>query len=147
MKNLFRRYVEMVGLLLGSGASVYFWDVAQKERAAHQEERNRIMAEKRTMEDTLVLVQDTLNNLAYGKIRNIPQIEKDIKQVKAEAERKRQKVKRYFSSRRENLLKKAPPGDKLDRSLEKLNQEVDKRMSDIAAVESRKLKPYAWLGC
>jgi len=87
---------------------------------------------QKAIEDYVMLIRETFNSLAYGKIRNIPQIEKEIKKIKSRAEAQRQKARKYYTSRRENLLQKAFPGDKLDRSLAKLDEEVEQQINKIS---------------
>lgn len=135
-------FLFLLGLFLGGMASVSFWYVFDQKEKKRLIEMEEIRTEKRAMEDTLVLIQDTLKNLAYGKIRNIPQIQKDINRVKANAATRLNKVRRRFTSRRENLLKKSPPGDKLDRSLQVLETTMEKEISQIKAREAVQMKPY-----
>jgi len=131
----------LVGLLLGSGAAGYFWDAGKKADKKHEEERAGLLANIRSLEDNLAMYQDAFTGMATGKMRRAVDIEKEIKPIRNRYNAQRKKLGRDFSRKKENLLRRVPAGDRLDRSLKSLEKWRNKELAAINAREERKLTP------
>lgn len=131
----------LVGLLLGAGPSVYFWYDARQETLRHERDLLGVRAEMRAVEDRLNVLRVTFADLAYGRIRNIPRIEALIKPIRAAADSERRQTNEFVLSRREKLLKRMSAGDKLDRALQALEDEKQRRLDAIRDREAARLAP------
>lgn len=124
----------MVGLLLGAGPSVYFWDASKKAESKYLDERTRMRADQKRMEDGLAVLQENYENLAQGKIKNLPDIEKEIARLKSEFREERSEIEQDYRQDKERILKKTPAGDKQDKALERI---TDKREADLKTLEEK----------
>ena len=131
-----------VGLALGAGASYHFWTVANDAQKQLQEAKATLSTEKRQMIDGLTILQETYYKLATGKLLNLPQLEAAMKPIRTDFANRRKEIEKDFLKQRENLSKKIPAGDRLDKSLERLNETKAKRLSELDKEEQSKLDSY-----
>jgi hypothetical protein len=80
--------------------------------------------------------------LANGKLMTLPQLEQAMRPIKEDAALKRRQAEADFNKSREGLLKKIPAGDRLDRSLERLEAEKAARLRDIEDQMNARLEKY-----
>ncbi|MCB4756693.1 MAG: hypothetical protein LHV69_06630 [Elusimicrobia bacterium] len=131
----------VVGLILGGGGSVYFWNQNNAAQKKLQEETTKLAMEKKQIIDGMILLQDTYYQLATGKLLNIPDLEKLVKTKQEEFSKKRKAIESSIAKQKEALIKKIPAGDRLDKSLEKLEESRVKQMEEVNKAEEEALIP------
>lgn len=131
----------IVGLVLGLGPSIYFWDAAKKSEKKTEEERAKIRAEQKQIEDGLAVLQENFEGLATGKKKNIPQIDKDISAVRAKFQDEREDVESDFRRDKEKLLKRIPAGAKQDEGLQKLMEKKEEELEKLKGKEKTAIEP------
>jgi hypothetical protein len=132
----------LVGLGLGSAGALFFRESAKEAEQKLLDEREQLMKEKKEFITDLSSLQETYYQLAQGKLRTIPELDRLMKPIIEEGEAKKRSVEAEFAKTRENLLKKVPAGDRLDRSLEKLDEEKSIRLKAIQDGVQEKIEPY-----
>jgi hypothetical protein len=131
----------LVGLLLGAGPSVYFWDAAKKQDKAHQDERSKMISEQRALEDSMTMLHERFDQLATGKIPSIPQIDREIEKIRRSIGEKKKAVEAEYSRNRERLMKKTPAGDRLDAAIGSLDEQRNARLASLEAQEAQAVEP------
>lgn len=132
----------VVGLLIGSGPSIYFWDQLNKVGVSTQEQVTQIQSEKRALEDNVAVFKRNYSDLAQGKIKTIPQLEDMMQPIRAEIATRKRKIEKDYTEKREGLIRKIPAGDRLDRSIEKLKENRDGNLEALEAESKTRLEPY-----
>lgn len=132
----------MVGLVLGIGLALFFRATGKKSEQKLIEEREKLTAEKREIISEYTALQETYFQLARGKLLTLPELERQMKPIRDDAVSKRRQAEADFAKSRENLLKKIPAGDRLDRSLDRLAKEKEARLQEIESQMSARLEPY-----
>jgi len=89
----------------------------------------------------MTILSEMYFQLVNGKILNIPQINKKIAPIKNHYKKKRTLVKKSYNRKRANLRKRVPAGDRLDRSLGRLQEGEDDEFNKLAAREKAALAP------
>lgn len=131
----------LVGLLFGGAPSIYFMDIAKKSESGFQDERAKMIAEQRALEDGMTVLHDNFSQLAQGKASSIPQLEKEIGQVKASIVEQRQRAESEYQRERERALKKVPAGDKQDKALADAEEKRNERLAQLRSREEAALEP------
>jgi len=131
----------LVGLLLGGAASFHYWNQSQKEIKKMEAQVEETQSDMRTIDDRLAALQDMFAKLAWGKMRNIPQIQNKIGPIKKKYAAERKKVQSSYRRQKLNVKKKISPGNKLDLSLKRLDDDKEAKLQKIAAREKAALKP------
>lgn len=132
----------LVGLVLGLGPSIYFWDVAKKTEKRFHSEKTKLLDTQRLIEDNLAILHDVFDQLANGKMKNLRGIEEQIREAKSRATERKRRSDREYVEERERLLKKTPAGDRLDRALEDLEYRKVQRDGDIREQERIDLEKF-----
>ncbi len=131
----------LVGLLLGAAPSAYFWDLSKKADRMSEDARAKIMEDQRALEDSMTVLHGSFNQLAMGQTKNIPDMERSIRQIRAESAEKRSTIDREYARNREKLLKKTPAGDRLDKALAQLDQQRKQRLQELTSQETAAVEP------
>ncbi len=131
----------LVGLLLGAGPGVYFWDLSKKADKKVSEDRSRLTVERKELEDKLTIVHDSFIQLATGKKKNLPELEREEKQIIASFAARRAETERAFSRRRAALLKKIPAGTRQDEALQDWAEDKEEELKRLKAKETAALDP------
>jgi hypothetical protein len=131
----------LVGLLLGAGPSVYFWDQAKKQDKSHQDERAKIVAEQRALEDSMTMLHERFDQLATGKIPSIPELDRSIEKIRRSISEKKKAVEADYNRERERLMKKTPAGDKLDAAIGRIEETKNLQLASLEAQEAQAVEP------
>lgn len=137
-QGLFFSFV--IGLLLGGGPAVYFWDLSNGLGKKQQQEIEKVKTEKKELQDQMILIQTTFYDLAIGKAKNLPELEREIKLVRDGFAIRRRDLDEEFSDKRESILRKVSI-DQLDQVLSRLDDEKSKRLESLNAQENEVLSP------
>lgn len=132
----------LVGLLLGAGPSVYFWDLSRKQGRAGEEERAKLVAEKRALEDSMTLLHGRFDQLASGEIKSLPEIERTVERIRKEADEKKKAAEAAYAKERARLVKRVPAGARLDRLLAALEEKRNGQISEIEAAAAQAVEPF-----
>ncbi len=132
----------LLGLLIGTGPSIYFWDLSKKADATNEEKISQLTSEKRALEDNLGVFQQTFIGLANGKTKSIAQLEDAMRPIREEIAGRRRKIEKDFAEKRESLMKKVPSGDRLDRAIERLKEIREEDLAVLDAELKTRLEPY-----
>ena len=100
------------------------------------------MNEQKIFLNSMTVLQETYFRLAKGKLLNLPEIEKAMRPIRSKYRKKKNKVERDFNRTREALMKRIPAGERLDRSLKKLQADRDRKMNKIELDLKSELEPY-----
>lgn len=130
-----------VGLIFGGGPSLYFMNASKDSDKKFQEDRSKILADQRALVESMTLMHDNLEQFAKGKGRTIPDLEKEIAEVKSTFIGKRQRVDEEHETARERLLRKIPAGDLQDKAVARLEAERSDKLTAINGQEKSKLSP------
>ncbi len=131
----------LVGLLFGGAPSLYFRDAVKKADLRFQEDRSKFLADQRALADSMTILHDSFEQLATGKTKNIPELDKDIGRIRASIAEKRLRYENEYQRERERILKKVPAGDRQDKALIELDQLKESRMTVLKAGETMALDP------
>ena len=132
----------VVGLILGGGPAVYFWDQARRTELRFNEDRAALVAENRKLKDNMSLLQEKLSQLAMDETRSIPELRRLVESIRADFAKRRRAAESDYNGKREYLMKRVPAGDRLDRSLEELQEDRRRRLADLDAQETARLDPH-----
>lgn len=135
-------FMFILGLLLGSGPSFYFWDLSQKSQSSNQEAVARLTSEKRALEDNLSVYQQHLSQLATGKIKTLPQLEAEMAPIRENIAARKKKIEHDFATKKESILRRTPAGDLQDRAIKTLERNRDEGLSALDSEEKSRLEPY-----
>lgn len=131
----------LVGVLIGGGPAVFFWDASRKAERRFSEERGRLLQDQRTLQDNMALLQDTFSKLALGRIKNIPQLDDEIRRIRMQFEDARANVERDYAKSRERIMRKTPAGTRLDELIAQLDEDKEKKLAGLRAREAQQLEP------
>jgi hypothetical protein len=131
----------LVGMMLGAGPSVYFWNQSKEQDKAHQEERTKMLAEQRTLEDSMTMLHERFDQLATGKIPPIPELDSEIDKIRRVVGEKKKAADADFSRERERFMKRTPAGDKLDQAIARIEETRNQRLSALEAQEAKDVEP------
>lgn len=131
----------LVGLLLGGGPSIYFMDVSKKIDRKYQEERSKLLSDQRALADSMTLLKDSFDRLAQGKMKNMPDLERETLKLKNSYSQKIQEVEKNHLNEREKTLKKIPAGNRLDTALEQLEKGKEDQLEELKAEQAAVLEP------
>lgn len=130
----------LVGLLFGGAPSIYFLDSAKKMERKFQEDRSRLLADQRALADSMTVLHDSFEQLARGKGRNIPELEKEISRIKAYYLEQRQKAQTEYQRDRDRAFKRIPAGDRQDKVIGDLDVSREERLALLKAKETAALE-------
>jgi hypothetical protein len=125
-----------LGLLLGGGAAYYFWDLSKKSDKRFDDERTKLLADKRALEDSVSLLQDNFSQLATGKMPSLPYIDNQLSQIQAEYAQKKKAVEAEYIKSKDKLIRKIPAGTKLDHAVERLENEKKQQLEELTSAEA-----------
>jgi hypothetical protein len=143
-------FLFIVGLVLGSAPSVYFWDAGNRIEKKFITEKSKLETNQKLIEDGYALLRDVFGQMASGKIRNLVDTEDELRKLKSDSAARRKRLEQEFADDRERLMKKSSSGNKLDRALEDLeyrkvqtlgaakdqdNAEIEKREKQIKMIK------------
>jgi len=131
----------VLGVILGAGPSAYFWNQAKEQDKTHQEERSKIVAEQRALEDSMTMLHERFDQLATGKIPAIPELDRAIDKIRRGISEKKRATEAEYAKERERLMKKTPAGDRLDQAIARVEETRNLRMSSLAAQEAQAVEP------
>jgi hypothetical protein len=131
----------LVGMMLGAGPSAYFWNQAKEQDKAHQEERTKMLAEQRALEDSMTMLHERFDQLATGKIPSIPELDREIEKIRRAVGEKKKAAELEYNTQRERLMKKTPAGDRLDQAIARLEETRNQRLSALEAQEAQDVDP------
>lgn len=132
----------LLGLLIGTGPSIYFWDQSKKVEVQNEGKVSQLISEKRAMEDNLAVYQQSFIGLASGKTKSISQLQDSMRPLRDEIASRRRKIEKDFADKREGLMKRVPSGDRLDRAIEKLSEIREEDLAVLEAEQKTRLEPY-----
>ena len=121
----------LVGLLMGGGISVYFKDSERKAEARFQEEKQKMLADQRTLADSMALLHSSFADLVTGKSQSIPQLQSEMARIQKIFDDKIYIVTADTADQRAHLIKKIPAGDRLDRAREYLEHDKVRRIKKL----------------
>lgn len=131
----------LLGLVLGAGPSVYFWNQAKQQEVLHQDERSKMLSEQRALEDSMTMLHERFDDLATGKILSIPQIDGQIDKIRKGVADKKAAVETDYNRQRERLMKRTPAGARLDQALAKITEARNQQLSALEAQEAQAVEP------
>jgi hypothetical protein len=131
----------LVGLGLGTGLAFFFRETGKKSEQKLSAELDKLTNEKREIISEYTALQETYFQLARGKLLTLPEIERNMKPIRNDAGVKKRQAEIEYARARENLLRKIPAGDRLDRSLEKLSDDKKSRLREIDDQMNARLEP------
>ncbi len=131
----------LLGIVLGAGPSAYFWNQAKEQDKAHQEERSKMLAEQRGLEDSMTMLHERFDQLATGKLPAIPELDHEIDRIRRGIAEKKKVAESDYSKERERLTKKTPAGDKLDQAVARIEETRNLRLSSLEAQEAQAVEP------
>ena len=73
---------------------------------------------------------------------NLPDLEKAMKPILDDGEAKKKQIEVIFVKNRENILRKIPAGERLDRAMAKLEADRTNQIKIVDDEENVKLDPY-----
>jgi recombinational DNA repair ATPase RecF len=88
-----------------------------------------------------VVLQDIFSKLALGRIKNIPQLDDEIRRIQTQFEDARQNVERDYSKNREKVMRKTQAGTRLDELIAELDADKEKKLAGLRAREAQQLEP------
>lgn len=131
----------LLGVALGAAPAVYFWDVSKKVESRYQQENARLLGEKRAFEASVSILQENFYRMAKGEQKTLPQLEAEIRPIRASYARRKKQAEEDYLKKKEALLRKEPPGDKLDRALEALSNAHASTAASLERAEQAALEP------
>ena len=131
----------IVGMMLGAGPSAYFWNQAKEQDKAHQEERTKMLADQRALEDSMTMLHERFDQLATGKIPPIPDLDREIDKIRRGIAERKRATEAEFSKERERLMKRTPAGDRLDQAIARIEETRNLRLSSLEAQEAQAVEP------
>lgn len=132
----------LLGLLLGLGAAYYFWDANKRVAESYEIKLKNADVEKKEIIDSMTILSETYIQLVNGRILNIPQLKSKIDPIKKSFEEKRGELNAQYKSKEQNLRKRIPAGDRLDRSLAQLEEAHKSEMAELDSQEKARLEQY-----
>ncbi len=128
----------VVGLLLGGAPSYFFMDNVKKSEKKFGDERKKMQIEQQALSDSVTVLHENFERLAYGKIKNIPELDHDIEQIKSRFAQRRQQIDANYQQQRDRVLRKVPAGNRQDNAISELTSD-----RDIQLAEARKQEEAA----
>ncbi|MCG3205457.1 MAG: hypothetical protein KCHDKBKB_02178 [Elusimicrobia bacterium] len=130
-----------IGLLLGAGPSIYYMNSSKESHRKFQEERSQILGEQRALEDSMGILHEKFSQLALGKGKTIPELEKRISEIKVKSIEARRQIESEYQRDREKILRRTPAGNAQDKALGNLEDVKDSRLRSIVNREESDLAP------
>jgi len=134
-------FMFILGLLLGAAPTVYYMDLARKNEEKINQSAAQYSVERKTFIGKLSVLQEAYGDLAYGRIKNIPQLENTIGPIRKEIAQRKEELEKEFIRKQANLIKKIPAGDRLDKSLQNLKETEQKQLAILKAEEENRTEP------
>ncbi|MFN0118862.1 MAG: hypothetical protein ACKVQC_11310, partial [Elusimicrobiota bacterium] len=126
------------GLLIGSAPAVFFWTELRDLRKNMNEQKSKLVSDKRSIEGTMILMQDSFYQLASGKGKNLPNIEKELAGIEKFFTEKKKELDIFYVNEKQSLMRRTSPGLKQDQELDKLAQQKQKKLDDLKASQEIK---------
>ncbi len=118
----------IIGLLLGSGLSLYFKDSQKKIQMRLQEEKSKLVADQRALSDSMALLHASFADLVMGKSQNIPQLQAEVARIQHLLDERTKMINEETAREREYIIRRTPAGNRLDQALDELEKERLRRI-------------------
>ncbi len=134
-------FMFLIGLLLGGGPSFVFHESAKKAERQFQEDRSKMLSEQHAVADSMVVLHDSFEQLATGKLDNIPELNRKIAQAQSSINQERDRIRKTHDRAREQIMKRVPAGNKQDAALEEADAKFAAQTEDLKKQEASVVNP------
>lgn len=132
-------FMLIVGILLGSAPSFYFWDINHKTEMKFNVEKTKLEAAQKNMEDGFALLRDVFSQMASGKMSSMVDMEDRLTKLKNNKVLRRDRIEQEFAAKREKLMKKNASGNEMDQELEDLEYEKIQALGEAKAKDDAEI--------